>query len=177
MTMLWVMTPRSSMRTPLSSGPSVMPVAAKKQLSLRTRSSVVSTAVGVVAGRRQRRPLGVVAAPQPALDLAAHRLQRRRRDDTFGRAADAHQHVDTGARPRRGDGAVDVAVGDHPDARSGCRAPPRSARHAAGRSRITTIRSRTDSPFDLAIQRRFCVAVAVMSIAPTALGPTAIFSM
>ena len=35
--------PWGSKRTPRSSSPSVMPVAAKKQSSLRTRSSVVST--------------------------------------------------------------------------------------------------------------------------------------
>ena len=38
------------------------------------------------------------------------------------------------------------------------------------RSRITTVRSRTDAPLALATQRRFCVAVAVMSIEPAASG-------
>ncbi len=46
-----------------------------------------------------------------------------------------------------------------------------------GRSRMTAVRSRTDSCFDFAIQRRFWVGLAVMSIAPTASGPTAILSM
>ena len=44
MTSDWVMAPFSSKRTPWRSSPSVMPVAAKKQLSPLTRSSVVSTA-------------------------------------------------------------------------------------------------------------------------------------
>ena len=46
-----------------------------------------------------------------------------------------------------------------------------------GRSRITTVRSRTLSRLALAIHRRFWVVLAVMSIEPTASGPTAIFSM
>ena len=55
-------TPRASKRTPSSSGPSVMPVAAKKQLSPRTRSSVVSTRSRSSPAAIDRRPLVVVAA-------------------------------------------------------------------------------------------------------------------
>src|SRR5207344_1566706 len=60
----------------------------------------------------------VVAGPEPALDLASHALQRGGGDDALGRAPDAEEDVDAGVRPGRGDGAVDVAVGDEADART-----------------------------------------------------------
>ena len=56
---------------------------------------------------------------QPALDLAAHRLEGRRRNDAFGGAAHPHQQIDAGVGPRGGDGAGHVAVGDEPDPRPG----------------------------------------------------------
>ena len=55
----------------------------------------------VEPGGLDRRPLVVVAWPQPALDLATHALQGGRRDDALRRAADAHQHVDAAARLSR----------------------------------------------------------------------------
>src|SRR5581483_1215208 len=61
----------------------------------------------------------VVPGPQPALHLAAHALQGGGGDDAFGRAADAEEDVGARLRPRRGDGAGDVAVGDQPDAGPG----------------------------------------------------------
>ncbi|MCW2966859.1 MAG: glpX [Solirubrobacteraceae bacterium] len=46
-----------------------------------------------------------------------------------------------------------------------------------GRSRMTAVRSRTDSPLALATASRLAVGDAVMSMTPTQSGPTAIFSM
>src|SRR5829696_193826 len=45
-------------------------------------------AVDVVAGVEQLLPLHVVARPEPALDRAAHALDRRGGDDALGRTAD-----------------------------------------------------------------------------------------
>src|SRR4029450_7280429 len=91
------------------------------------------------AGVGGRLALVVVAGPQPALELAAHALERGRGDDAprggaaaetdggaggggdaaRGGAADAEQHVGAGLRPGGGDGAGHVAVGDEPDAGAG----------------------------------------------------------
>ena len=60
------------------------------------------------------RPLLGGLRTEAGLHLAAHALERGRRDHSLGRAADTDQYVDRGARPRAGDRAVDVAVGDHP---------------------------------------------------------------
>ena len=119
MTSDWVVTTWGSKCTPFSSSPSVMPVAAKKQLSPATRSSVLSTFVEVVAGGHGRVALLVVAGPQPALQLAAHALEGGRGDDALGRAADAEEDVGAGVGPGGRDGAGDVAVGDQADAGAG----------------------------------------------------------
>ena len=109
--------------------------------------------------------------PQPALDLAAHALQRRGGDDALGRAADAEEHVDAGSRPRRGDGAVDVAVGDQPDA---------GARRAHLLDQLGVAGAVEDDRGEVADRLAAWPwrssagsgwGDAVMSIAPTALGP------
>ena len=46
-----------------------------------------------------------------------------------------------------------------------------------GRSRMTTVRSRTEAPLALATASRLAAMGWVMSMAPTARGPTASFSM
>ena len=76
----------------------------------------MSTCVEVVAGVERRRALGLVAGPQPALDLAAHALERGGGDDALGGAADAEEDVGAGLGPAGRDGAGDVAVGDEADA-------------------------------------------------------------
>ena len=50
--------------------------------------------VEVVAGVDRRLALVVVAGPEPSQQLAAHRLQRRRREHALGRAADPPEEID-----------------------------------------------------------------------------------
>src|SRR5690606_7985672 len=54
--------------------------------------------------------------PQPAEDLAAQALDRGRREDALGGAADAPQKVDAGALVDRQERRLDIAVGDEADA-------------------------------------------------------------
>ena len=76
-------------------------------------------ALEVVAGVHRGLALVVVARPQ-APDLpAADALDRRGGDDALGRAADAPQEVDRGARGDRQQRRGDVAVGDQAHARAG----------------------------------------------------------
>ena len=76
-------------------------------------------AVEVVPGVEGLLPLLVVLGPQPALDDPAHALDRARRDDALGSAADADEEVDAGRLAGGGDRARDVAVGDEADAGAG----------------------------------------------------------
>jgi hypothetical protein len=66
----------------------------------------------VVAGVDRELAFLLVARPEPALQLAAHALERGGGDDAFGSAADAEEDVGPGVGPRGGDGARHVAVGD-----------------------------------------------------------------
>ena len=77
--------------------------------------------------------------------------------------------------------AVEMAAGASPCGIRRMRAP--ASRTSAmtslcrSRSRITTVSSLTVSPFAFATPSRFSVIDLVMSMAPIASGPTAIFSM
>ena len=75
--------------------------------------------VEVVAGVDRGAPLLVVARPEPSQELAAHRLQRRRREHALGGAADPPEEVDRGALGDRQERRRDVAVGDQADAGAG----------------------------------------------------------
>ena len=79
----------------LQSSPSVIPVAAKKQLFPWTRSSVVSTASTRSRPRRRRRAPPRCAG-RAALDLGAHALEGSGGQDAFGRPADAEEDVGAG---------------------------------------------------------------------------------
>ena len=159
MTSDWVVAPKSWNRTPRKKSPSVMPVAAKKQLSLATRSSVVSTRVEVVAEGLGGAPLLVVARVQDALDLAAEALEGGGGDDALGRAADAEEDVGAGVGQ-----PVAIAPATSPSVMDRTRAP--ASRTSAirsswrGRSRITTPSSwtgffrRSESACRLSVGRR-----------------------
>jgi hypothetical protein len=98
--------------------PSVMPVATKKAVVAGHQVVGAEHAGQVVAGFDRLLPLVVVGRPEPALDDAAHALERGRGDDSLRRAPDTHQQVYAGAGPGRHDGACDVAVDQelHPGA-------------------------------------------------------------
>ena len=162
--------------TPASSGPFVTPVAATKTSSPATRSFACSTRAGIEPRVEQLLPLLVVARPEPSLDAAADALQRRRRDDALRRAADPVEHVDAGARLRRGDRRRDVAVADQLHARAGFAelvdqllVPVALEHDDVDLARGLLERAATAATFS--------AGLFVMSIAPTARGPTAIFSM
>jgi hypothetical protein len=61
-----------------------------------------------------------VARPEAALNRAAHALQRRSRNDTFGTAADAPQHVNTALWACCRDRCRDIAVADEADSGASC---------------------------------------------------------
>ena len=113
-----VSTPLALARTPWSSEPPVTPVAATKTSSPATRSSAESTRSRSKPASSSAVSLAVVARPESALDRAAEALDRGRRDDALRRPADAHQHVDAGPRPARGDRGRDVTVADQVHARA-----------------------------------------------------------
>jgi hypothetical protein len=73
-------------------------------------------AIQIVPGVDRALALVVIDGPQLALDDAADGLDRARRDDALGRAADADEQVDPGVGTRCGDAAGDVAVDDELDA-------------------------------------------------------------
>src|SRR6476646_3521551 len=56
-----------------------------------------------------------VAVPEPGLDLATETAQGPGRDDALGRAADAHDGVDTRTRDRTRDRGRQVTVADQLD--------------------------------------------------------------
>ncbi len=119
-------------RTPRSSSPSVTPVAAKKTLSPRTRSSMRQDLVEVVAGVQGGPALVVVAGPEPAVDGAAQALERAGGDHALGGAADPDEQVDAGLRPGGHDRAGDVAVEQELDPRARPRGPAGPAPLVAG---------------------------------------------
>src|SRR3954466_8106610 len=73
-------------------------------------------ALEVVAAVERRRALLLVARPEAADQLPAHRLQGGGGDHALGGAADPPQKVDRGAFAHRQQGGGDVAVGDQADA-------------------------------------------------------------
>ena len=71
--------------------------------------------IEVVAGVDRGLALGVVARPEPAEQLPAEALDRRRREHALRRPADPPEQVDSGLRGNGEQRRGDVAVADQPD--------------------------------------------------------------
>src|SRR5699024_12423628 len=91
---------------------------------------------------------GLILGRQSALDDSAEGLDGAGGDDALGSAADAHEHVYSGAGAAGGDGSGDIAVGDELDAGS-CGADLIDHLLMAGTVRSEEHTSELQSRFDL----------------------------
>ena len=161
--------------TPLSSSPSVIPVAAKKTSSDRTRSSVCRTrSRSYPASTAACRSLPFLGHSFPCISPPRH-------------LSAAAEITPSGVppTPKRTSApslvAVAIAPATSPSGIRRIRAPlsRTSLINSAclSRSSITAVRSRTPRPVALAIASRFSVGLLSIEIQPLHCGPTAIFSI
>ena len=112
-TKVWVKIASLVKRTPSSSEPSVMPVAAKDEIAHHHVAHVVFAAEVDDAGGAGAVAMLLVRRHEPSLHLAADAGERGGGEHAFGRAADAHINVDAGfQRLGHVDHAGDIAVAD-----------------------------------------------------------------